>query len=783
MFQDLKLGSKIILGFAALIAITAILGGIATVNMLTVMNKSVMLAEEYVPEVEIATRLRGAATNLMYAMRGYGLTGADNYWQDAEAEAALLDEALTDAKALETNASHLSTLGDQIANAEQARDTYFELMERTRQQTQRLEANREQLDDNAAAYMQAANAFLERQNALFEQALEERLTKVQAVTRIVEFGSRARVVNVQAQAQAMEQASLRQEAIEQLTAIAAEIEAIRPITRRQEETAQLDTIEDSAADYRAAIRAHGNEADKDVAASEQLLDQLRTAMDRAERHFIEASKTFLETQIEALAADMTNRQRAIALANQIVTLGNETRINAFKAQALNDLGYIEEALETQLPTLQERLTTLAESTRETALLEQIEATRNAASGYQAAMERLGDNRKTLDQLALERTDAGRQLIAACKVTADTGLEHTQRIADDTQRTLTLSSLVVGIGLLIALAVGIALALLITRAIVGPINRVVKGLEDGSEQVATVSGQVNIGSQQMAEGAGEQASSLEETSSSVEEMAAGARQNAEHARAADTLSRTANDKAEQGVKTARATADEMRARLDRLHTAIRAIEESTNSTATVVNTIDGIAFQTNLLALNAAVEAARAGEQGKGFAVVADEVRKLAQRSAEEVKNTNELMKSAKDNAARIKDITAELETYLGKAVAEEMVALFEETVNASTRVTQLMGEVATASDEQARGVEQINLAVSQMDKVTQISASNAEESSAASEELANQANQLKQIVADLRALIDGVRGAGSAAEARSGERNIRHDPPLLQHSRPTHDAS
>ncbi|MFP4077238.1 MAG: methyl-accepting chemotaxis protein, partial [Halochromatium sp.] len=551
----------------------------------------------------------------------------------------------------------------------------------------------------------------------------------------------------------------------------------------QEETAQLDTIEDSAADYRAAIRAHGNEADKDVAASEQLLDQLRTAMDRAERHFIEASKTFLETQIEALAADMTNRQRAIALANQIVTLGNETRINAFKAQALNDLGYIEEALETQLPTLQERLTTLAESTRETALLEQIEATRNAASGYQAAMERLGDNRKTLDQLALERTDAGRQLIAACKVTADTGLEHTQRIADDTQRTLTLSSLVVGIGLLIALAVGIALALLITRAIVGPINRVVKGLEDGSEQVATVSGQVNIGSQQMAEGAGEQASSLEETSSSVEEMAAGARQNAEHARAADTLSRTANDKAEQGVKTARATADEMRARLDRLHTAIRAIEESTNSTATVVNTIDGIAFQTNLLALNAAVEAARAGEQGKGFAVVADEVRKLAQRSAEEVKNTNELMKSAKDNAARIKDITAELETYLGKAVAEEMVALFEETVNASTRVTQLMGEVATASDEQARGVEQINLAVSQMDKVTQISASNAEESSAASEELANQANQLKQIVADLRALIDGVRGAGSAAEARSGERNIRHDPPLLQHSRPTHDAS
>ena len=780
MFQDMKLSRKIILGFAALIAITALLGGIATINMLTVMNKSVMLAEDYVPEVEVAARLRGAANRLMYAMRGYGLNGADHYWQEAKTEVALLDEALADAKTLNRNASHLSALGDQIAIAEQARDTYFDLMEQTRQQTERLGTNRQQLDENAAAYMQAANAFLERQNALFEQALEERLAKVQAITRVVEFGSSARVANFQAQA--MGQAALRQEALEQLTAIAPEIEAIRPITRLQEDIAQLDIIEDSATDYQAAILAYGNEADKDFAASEQRLGQLRAVMDRAADHFVEASKTFLETQIEALAADMTNRQRAITLANQIVDLGNQTRVNAFKAQALDDLGYIEEALETQLPTIQERLTALAEDTTEPALLEQIDATSSAASGYQAAMEQAGENRKTLNRLARERTDAGRQLITVCQVMADAGLENTQQIADDTKRTLTLSSLVVGIGLLVALAVGIALALLITRSIVGPINRVVKGLEDGSEQVATVSGQVNISSQQMAEGAGEQASSLEETSSSVEEMAAGTRQNAEHAREADTLSRTANDKAEQGVKAARATADEVRTRLEKLDTAIKAIEDSTNSTAKVVKTIDGIAFQTNLLALNAAVEAARAGEQGKGFAVVADEVRKLAQRSAEEVKNTNELMKSAQDNAARIKDVSLELEKYLGKAVAEEMVALFEETVNANTKLTQLMGEVSTASDEQARGVEQINLAVSQMDKVTQISASNAEESSAASEELANQANQLKQIVADLRSLIDGVRSETSASEASDDARAIRHDPPLLQHSRPTHDA-
>ncbi len=676
MFQHLKLGSKIILGFAALIAITAILGSIATLNMLVVKHRSTILADEYVPEVVIASRLRGASNRLMYAMRGYSLTGADQYWREARAEAALLDEALADARALDRSASQLSALGDQIAAAQQARDTYFALMEQTRQLQEQLESNRQQLDENATTYMRTARAFLARQNALFEEALEEQL------------------------------------------------------------------------------------------------EYLLNATDRAEAM----------TVAEALGADISRRQHTIALANQILDLGSQTRISAFRAQALNDLAPLENALATTLPQIQDLLVSLREGVTETALLEQLDATANAAIGYRTAMQALAENRRTNDRVALARTEAGRQLIAACGAMADAGLENTQQIADGFENTMTLGSLVIGIGLVIALVLGIVLAWLITRSIVGPINRVVKGLQEGSEHVATVSGQVNISSQQMAEGAGEQASSLEETSSSVEEMAAGTRENAEHAREADLLSRTANDKADQGVKAARATADEVRQRIETLDTAIKAIEESTNSTAKVVATIDGIAFQTNLLALNAAVEAARAGEQGKGFAVVADEVRKLAQRSAEEVKNTNELMKSARDNAARIKTVSAELEKYLSKAVAEEMVSLFEETVNASSKVTQLMSEVATASDEQARGVEQINLAVSQMDKVTQISASNAEESAAASEELANQANQLKKIVADLRSLVDGAEAGNSKIDASDDEQALRRQTPLLQHSRPASDA-
>ncbi len=279
-----------------------------------------------------------------------------------------------------------------------------------------------------------------------------------------------------------------------------------------------------------------------------------------------------------------------------------------------------------------------------------------------------------------------------------------------------------LGVSLAAIIGMVLAISITRAL----KQVIDSLNQGSEQVSAASGQVAESSQQMAQGASEQASSLEEVSSSLEEMASMTRQNADNSRQANSMASQASE-----------AADRSREAMARMSDAINKIKASSDETAKIIKTIDEIAFQTNLLALNAAVEAARAGEAGKGFAVVAEEVRNLAQRSAEAAKNTAALIEGSQTNAVGGVKVSAEVEEIL------------KQIVSGVKQVTQLIGEVSAASDEQAKGIDQINTAVAQMDQVTQSNAANAEESASASEELSAQARELGDMVSVLVRIVNG----------------------------------
>ncbi|OHB54987.1 MAG: hypothetical protein A2Y12_01000 [Planctomycetes bacterium GWF2_42_9] len=303
--------------------------------------------------------------------------------------------------------------------------------------------------------------------------------------------------------------------------------------------------------------------------------------------------------------------------------------------------------------------------------------------------------------------------------AETATKEATTAAMNTQITMVTSSI---IGVIVAISLGILLSLSIVR----PITRIIAGLTEGAEQVASASGQVSSASQSLAEGATEQAAGLEETSSSLEEMSSMTKQNADNAQQANTLATETRKAANNGAEA-----------MSRMSTAIRDIQKSSDETAKIIKVIDEIAFQTNLLALNAAVEAARAGEAGKGFAVVAEEVRNLAMRSAEAAKNTANMIEESVKNSKN------------GVDIATEVGKVLEEIVQSIGKTTDLVGEIAAASSEQAQGIDQVNTAVAQMDKVTQQNAANAEESASASEELSAQAEQMNQIVQELVDLVGG----------------------------------
>jgi methyl-accepting chemotaxis protein len=312
----------------------------------------------------------------------------------------------------------------------------------------------------------------------------------------------------------------------------------------------------------------------------------------------------------------------------------------------------------------------------------------------------------------------------------------EKEAADVVRSSSIWQLALGAAGLVACVV---LSVAIIRGTNRALRRVAGLLDEGSNEVAAAAGQVSGASQTLAEGASEQAASLEETSASLEEMASMTRRNAENAQSAKDL-----------ATQTRAAADAGAVDMQEMNEAMGAIKSSSDNIAKIIKTIDEIAFQTNILALNAAVEAARAGEAGMGFAVVADEVRNLAQRSAE----------AAKETAAKIEDSIQK--SGVGVELSAKVASRLEEIVTKARQVDELVAEIATASREQSQGIEQVNTAVTQMDKVTQGNAAAAEESASASEELSAQARTLKDAVGDLLALVNGEKGAPGAS-ARSGQ--------------------
>ena len=352
---------------------------------------------------------------------------------------------------------------------------------------------------------------------------------------------------------------------------------------------------------------------------------------------------------------------------------------------------------------------------------------------------------------------------------------------DTSALAKASQVLLGVGTLIAVALGALLAFTVTRSIVRPVQRgkeaaeniadgdlthpieangndetgqllqalatmqsrlasIVGNVRHNAEGVATASTEIASGNNDLSARTEQQASALQETAASMEQLGSTVRQNADNARQANQLAMSASTVAQQGGDV-----------VAEVVTTMKGINDSSKKIADIISVIDGIAFQTNILALNAAVEAARAGEQGRGFAVVAGEVRSLAQRSAEAAKEIKGLIGTSVERVER------------GTALVDKAGATMSEVVASIRRVTDIMSEISAASSEQSQGVSQVGEAITQMDQATQQNAALVEQSAAAADSLKTQAGQLVDAVAVFRLSAHAARqGDAMPAPARSG---------------------
>ena len=460
--------------------------------------------------------------------------------------------------------------------------------------------------------------------------------------------------------------------------------------------------------------------------------------DNAKQLFsFEADELKKETASSPDAGKVSERLTKLALTNEILELGGGVLLSAWDAQTGRDLKSMD--LNKTFEELDKKIDALKAITRSEEGQAAI-ATLQVASGlYKSALADLIKVWSGVEKLNIEREQTETEVLTLTRTAHDAGIADVRKASDRTVRKVSFSAVFMVVGNLLAIVIGVLIAVFITRAVTRPIGQVVGGLTEAADELTSASSQVAFSSQSVAQGASKQSEALQASAASLDQIASVTRHNAQNASRADQLM---GDTSEL-IQTASQS-------MSLLTAAMTEIASASENTQKIVKTIDEVAFQTRLLALNAAVEAARAGASGAGFAVVAEEVKNLATKTAGAAKDTADLIEHT---VKRIRE---------GHALVVGTDGEFAEVARSVGSCKELVGKISEDSREQSRGIDKVNQSVAEMQKIVGQTAADSEESAGACEQMSAQAEHLRGFVSQLVNLVgEGkARTRGGAAGSK-----------------------